>query len=197
MAENKIIILDPGHGGDDPGATNDKIHESWLNLKYAALIAEFITRNNFGIIPVMTRYYDTTIDISKRIPPMLQFNPLCVVAIHMNSAENKEAHGFELVYSPRAGEQAYKLGGLIKSTISKMPMTLGDKPYALTIRNDFVRKVRVLDDCAKYVIPAVLVECGFICNDKELDVLIEPRIQARYAQAIALGIAAFVNGGGK
>ena len=90
------IVLDPGHGGEDPGAVNGKYHESDFNLKYALLLKEKL--ENDGIKVKLTRDSDIspkTYGYNSRVGTPYETKAKLMLSIHQNSGD-KYAHGVEI-----------------------------------------------------------------------------------------------------
>jgi N-acetylmuramoyl-L-alanine amidase len=90
------IILDPGHGGNDPGAVNGKYHEADFNLKYALLLKEEL--ENMGLKVKLTRESDIspkTYGYNSRIGIPYEAKAKLMLSLHQNSGD-RYANGVEI-----------------------------------------------------------------------------------------------------
>lgn len=97
-----VIVLDPGHGGSDPGSSNQSagLVESKLNLKVANYCKNELEKYS-GIKVYMTRTGDTTVSLEERVRIAKNYGADLFVSIHMNAASSSSAQGAE-VYYPNA-----------------------------------------------------------------------------------------------
>jgi len=159
----KVFILDPGHGGRDPGAVDgledDDIYtqEEDLNLEYALELGERLIE--LGAFVIYTRTDDTFVGITERAV-LANAEPYVTafISIHFNaSATNKNARGLEvLAYSEKSG--GYPLATAIRDAVKGAGIPIfGD---GLSIRPDLgVLRLTKMS--------AVLIETGFITNPVE------------------------------
>lgn len=96
MAEQSFtLVLDPGHGGDDPGAVGKFSKEKDLNLTLALKVGELITEKYPDVKVVYTRSTDVFIPLQQRADIANKNNADLFLSIHTNAAENKSACGVE------------------------------------------------------------------------------------------------------
>lgn len=180
----KLVMIDPGHGGADPGAVNADLgmRESLLVLGYAAMIhAELMAQ---GWNADLTRASDQTVSLRERVEIARAAKADLFLSIHANSAENPEASGFEVwtsVGNTRADRYATSIFNEIAEEFPKLKRRVdlndGDPDRE---RDYFVLK--------KTPMPAVLIEVGFICNKDEALWLASDKTIRRYSTAIARGV---------
>lgn len=89
------LVLDPGHGGKDPGAVGKNTYEKDLNLRLAHMIGEQINKQYPDVKVVYTRDDDTFIPLQKRADVANKNKADLFISIHTNSSESKEPHGVE------------------------------------------------------------------------------------------------------
>ncbi|MCG8539445.1 MAG: N-acetylmuramoyl-L-alanine amidase [Clostridia bacterium] len=148
---NRIIILDPGHGGWDLGAVSMGIKKKDLNLKIAARL--YFLLQNRGIKVKMTRTDDSYIFLGDRVRMANNLKADIFISIHCNAASSTKANGIETLYYPGSTKG--------KALAEEIQLKLVDKLK----RED--RGIKTRDDffILKYTsIPAVLIECGFLTN---------------------------------
>lgn len=182
-AEKIVIMIDPGHGGDDYGTHSlgtPKYHEKYLNLTTAQMVKSYLQQSGFQVI--LTRTDDTFISLEDRAIFANKQNPRLFVSIHYNSAPSRDADGIEVFY--------YRLGD-DKTRIAK------SKELARAILNRTVQNTDANSRGVKHgnfaviretTMPAVLIEGGFLTNDDEMDKIKNPGYQKKVALGIAQGI---------
>lgn len=176
--KNRIIILDPGHGGKDPGAVNSGHSEKAIVLKVTNLVKQKL--QNAGATVHMTRLGDTYPSLEERVSFTRDKLGEIFVSIHVNAATSTSAKGAETYFSISSGDQFEE-----------------DKKLATYINNEIVTnanmKNRGVKEANYYVtrnmmIPSVLVELGFISNSEDRQKLISDKYVEIYAQSIYNGI---------
>ncbi len=168
----KYIMIDPGHGGSDVGATRNNIYEKDITLDIAKRVEKLL--KNKGYIVEMTRYDDKTVSLQERVEMSELFNPDIFVSIHVNSSNSTTPSGLETHY--------YKDNSIYLA-----------KCVHAALLNNINSNDRGLFKSKFYVInhttaPAILVETGFISNPSERAQLITENRKNATAKAIAEGI---------
>jgi len=165
--ERPIIVLDPGHGGRDPGAIGiNGIREKDIAL---AVGKEVVRLNrelfNDSLNIYMTRYSDTLISLGHRTALAIALRADIFVSIHFNQAERREAQGIEVfVYQTnKIGSMALqrKSKNLAETILMEFHNSLGFK-----IRGVKQADFQVLRDL-RTTCPAMLLELGFLSNTEE------------------------------
>ncbi|RHW38349.1 N-acetylmuramoyl-L-alanine amidase [Lysinibacillus yapensis] len=176
--KNKIIILDAGHGGKDPGATKGSIYEKNITLTITNLVVQKL--EEAGATVFATRIGDTYPSLEQRVAFAKSKNGNAFVSIHVNAAASAAASGTETYYYVKANEDDRK-----------------DKYLASAINNEIVENLDMRDRGIKnypyYVIkntsmPSVLVELGFITNSNDLLKMTTDKNIDLYATSIYNGI---------
>lgn len=90
------IVVDPGHGGKDPGALRSRVREKDLNLAVAKELYKLLKKGNFEV--KITRENDTFIPLSDRSKVSNNFKADLFVSVHTNSSKNRNANGFEVYF---------------------------------------------------------------------------------------------------
>lgn len=185
----KVIIIDPGHGGSDPGAVSAKgTKESLLNLQVALYLKEYLCEKGFEV--VMTRGdseprgADTGLSNEER--KRIISNTACdmVISIHMNKFSDASVHGAETFYYEGSTESK-RLAEHIQ-TFLKNELDSTNTRTIKGVTNLFVLKASKA--------PSVLVECGYISNSDEENKLLSDTYQRRIAFAISCGVLSYING---
>lgn len=186
-AQKKVIIIDPGHGGLDLGAKENKPYceEKRVSLATALLTKKYLDQLGYKVI--LTRSSDSYIPLSKRVEKANKSNTAVFVSLHYNSAPNKQAEGIEIFYCPskiKTKENAskklanYVLGKVISRTKAR---SRGVKQASFYV----IRETKV---------PAVLLEGGFISNSQERKKLKTRQYLDNIAKGVADGIDRYVKG---
>ncbi len=174
------VVIDAGHGGHDRGAYNGLTFEKHLAFDVARRV-EYILKGQ-GIRTVMTRDRDEFITLSRRAHISNATRSAIFVSIHFNSARSRSAAGLETFYYSR-NRDSYVLARLVQSAM-----------IYKTRATDRGVKHRALHVLRYNKRPAILVECGFITNSRELSRCLSPSYRQRVAEGIAMGILRYRQG---
>lgn len=169
------IVLDPGHGGEDPGAVSGEIFEKDINLAIALMVRDNLVGQE-GITVSMTRDDDSFPSLTERAEFANKEDADLYVSIHANALEDETYSGLFTFYHP-AKRSSKKPAELIQNAASTASGAI-DRG----VRTENYVVLRETD------MLAVLVETGFMTCPEELEKLIEPEYQAKLAQGIADGI---------
>ncbi|MDR0740459.1 MAG: N-acetylmuramoyl-L-alanine amidase [Puniceicoccales bacterium] len=182
----RTIVLDPGHGGKDPGAVNGRLNffEKTLALQIATLLKAELIKKGYAV--VLTRESDVFIDLKDR--PAKAKNADLFVSIHLNSATNLSAQGTE-IYILKQGKNfcgnAFDPWNLIAAYSI---LSTFEKATNFTNRGIKMAEFAVLKSLA---CPGILVEVGFISNDAEAKKLVDVNFQKKVIQGLADGIVQY------
>lgn len=184
---NTLVAIDVGHGGKDCGAIGaNGVYESEINMKIANEIRNALEAN--GIKVRLTRYDDEFYTLDERQDFARASGADLFVALHNNSSETPSLSGTE-VYYYRANSQP-----LAKSIHSRLVNTWKNIYFDNSIMLEKVVpkdggvwfypfQVTRIEEC-----PAVLVECGYLSNPIECNMLCAPENQTAIGQSVADGI---------
>lgn len=184
----KIAIL-AGHGGKDPGAVdpiekeqNDGIYqddvyteESNVNLKAAKILEKILTNNGHEVL--MARKDDVYISLQNRTHFANDNNADIMISLHANAAANSAAEGIETLHYP-GSENGMKLA----YNVQKRMISASNAVDRGIKRRDNLYVLR------KTLMPAVLVEMGFLTNPKEEHLLNEREYLYLLMEAVAAGV---------
>ena len=185
------IVLDAGHGGPDPGKVSESgTLEKDINLKIAIYLKELLESQNINI--VMTRVEDKDLatettkrklsDIKERVKLMENSNADMVVSIHQNSYPDADVYGAQCFY-PTESEAGKILASFIQNQI------------ILSTKQTKIREIKANDDyylLKNSPVPIVIVECGFLSNPNEEQLLLTENYQHKMAWSIYLGILQYL-----
>lgn len=173
-SDKKVIVLDPGHGGSDPGAIGNGLQEKNLTLKIASYCKEELeTYNDVKIY--MTRSSDVYVGLTERVNYAASVGADAFVSIHINSSTNSSAHGAEVYYpNGNYNPSAAATGRNLASAIEKNLVALGLANRGIQIRNSETGNTYADGSAADYYavirgakqagIPGIIVEHAFISN---------------------------------
>ncbi|MBC2726094.1 MAG: N-acetylmuramoyl-L-alanine amidase [Desulfosporosinus sp.] len=186
--KDKVIVIDPGHGGADPGAQNSGIKEKDLNLDISLRVGKVLESK--GCIVILTREVDKDfflpgfvkgrmakrVELNSRINIAKENNADLFISVHANSFPKPNSYGMETYYHLKSSN-----GKALAETIHEQ-LSL--------VQPDNKRKAKAGD---YYIInqtevPAVIVEVGFISNPRERKLLLSEDYRNLVANAIGTGV---------
>jgi len=194
---SRPVVLDPGHGGYDPGAVGPNgLYESELNLAVSRHAAAALEKAGFPT--VMTRNGDHGMNLVNRAQIALRTQARAFVSVHHNAAswDPSPIPGSEM-YHQVASADSKRLAGLIYEEIVAA-LRVYDVPW-VTSGAGVTWRTRASngDDWYAMVrqpkgIAAALAELAFISNPAEADLLADPEVQRVEGEAVARGIIRFL-----
>lgn len=181
-----VILLDPGHGGDDPGALglSGGVYES--NVNYALAYYTKLALESKGATVYMTRGGDTNVELETRKAMVRSLKPDLFISIHCNGSTDKNKIGTAVYYyKPFSFSLATNIYNQLL-TVFKNNLYYGQSDLYDDIADGAIYypfSVTRLEDC-----PSVLIETGYVTNDNECLKLIDVNNQQKLAAAIAQGV---------
>lgn len=180
--EAPLIVVDAGHGGLDEGCNGDGVLEKDINLAIAGLVRDKLT--DLGYRVFMPREEDVYIAKEHRVETANQYQADLYVSIHQNAYEDTEARGIETwYYGEDTGRDSARLAQLIHQETLK---TTGAVEREL--RDDAQLCVT-----GQTLMPACLIETGFLTNEEDRNLLVTAAYQEQIAAGIARGIDLYFN----
>lgn len=170
------IVIDPGHGGTDPGAQRRGYNEKDINLDVAMRVKRHLA--NAGFYVVMTRETDKTVSLQERVDICNRVNPDVFLSVHSNASNNPGLTGIETYWYAESS-----------------------RPFASYISNQLGKHVdainRGLKNARFFVLrhtkcPAVLAEIGYMSNERELYRMVTEERKEATARALAEGIIEYL-----
>ena len=189
------VLIDPGHGGEDGGAVSGDVLEKHINLAVSHDVADLLRLCGYTVS--MTRDTDDALtnegeDVRKR-----KYNDMkmrldlynatpdnVVVSIHQNKFDAAASHGAQVFFSPNHPNSAVLAEALRKSVTGML------QPDNTRTCKTAGKEIFLLKNAR---VPAVIVECGFISNRQERELLVTDDYQKQLALAIAAGLMNYVN----
>lgn len=194
---NKVIVLDAGHGGIDPGAlSNDKTTlEKDINLQIALKLRELLESS--GALVILTREDDVSLyedspgktirqkyneNLKNRKKIIDESNADLFVSVHLNAFEQTKYSGAQTFY-PYKDEKSKLLATFVQKELKRV----ADKSN--------MREVKPRNDIyllKENKIPSILIECGFLSNEKETQLLKDSNYQEKIAWSIYAGMQKYI-----
>ena len=191
----KTVVIDAGHGGRDGGVVGKVtgVKESDINLSIAKSLRHFLESKGYKV--VMTRTTTDglygiatqnrkTKDMNTRKKIIADTQPDLVVSIHQNSFPSGLEHGAQVFYAPHSA-----LGGQMAETVQNV-LNANLNANRTHKKGDYF-----ILQCSEY--PSLLVECGFLSNAAEEQLLISAAYQEKVAYTIFTGIHTVLLDGAK
>jgi len=177
------IVVDPGHGGEDPGVTGPGgAQEKDITLAIAQKLAARL-RDTIGVEVVLTRDGDRSMSVNERINYANQQRGDLFVSIHTAASPVSRSYGFEL-FTPKVGAGASGYGPMNRYIAEIVGRALADA-VDNELRPPREAPLKLLGDVA---MPALLVEAGYLTNPSEESLLKSESHQTKLAHGIADGI---------
>ena len=189
IGEKRKIVIDPGHGGKDGGAVSiTGAEEKELNLDTSMFMRDLL--RVLGYTVVMTRDRDIELthadggtrkmqDLKGRLEIALSNSEAVFVSIHMNKFSDPKYRGLQVYYSPN-NELSRKIAGSVQHSVCQI----------LQPNNN--RKIKKADNSIfllqKITSAAILIECGFISNPSEAELLDDDEYRNKLASVISVAI---------
>ena len=191
--ERPVVVIDAGHGGNDPGKIGvDGSLEKDINLKIARKVKAYLEASDVNV--VMTRDTDTGLyqsgdshkkvsDMRRRCDIINEARPDLVVSIHQNSYHQEEINGGQVFYY-KTSQNGKRLAEILQK---RFDYVLGEANRRVAKSNDNYYLLLHVKE------PIVIVECGFLSNRKEAKALESEDYQDQMAWTIHMGVMEYLN----
>ncbi|TGE31137.1 N-acetylmuramoyl-L-alanine amidase [Desulfosporosinus sp. Sb-LF] len=191
--KNKVIVIDPGHGGADPGAQNSGLKEKDVNLDISLRLRKVLESK--GCTVILTREVDKDFflpgavvgrmakraELNNRISIASKNNADLFISVHANSFPQRNTYGMETYYHLKSSTGKVLAEGIQRQLTQLQP---NNKRPAKAGDYYIIKQTKM---------PAVLVEVGFISNPKERKLLLTDHYRDLVADAIGTGIVHYFN----
>jgi len=216
----RTVVIDPGHGGRDPGAMHNGVVEQNINLDVAKRLRTILEKQGYKVL--MTRDRNKWLSLGERVRFGKRSQGDLFISIHVNAAENKKAHGFETYIldfarsssvsrlamienadSGRLGDMDKILTEILRGARTAESRRLAERIQKSTISHLKKNGRSARDGGVKgapfFVLvgssmPSVLVEIGYCSNKMEASRLKDPAYRQHIAKGIADGIHSYARG---
>ncbi len=190
VAGNKVVV-DAGHGGSDPGKIGiNGLEEKEANLAIAQYVEELLKKEKIEV--VMTREKDEMLaaddeektkigDMKIRVAQINKEKPLLAVSIHQNSYPQEEIKGAQVFYYTHSDE-----GKKAAEIMQEALLVLDETNHRKAKANDTYYLLKRTES------PTIIVECGFLSNTGEAELLKQDEYRKKVAEAIVTGIKAYM-----
>ena len=163
---DKIVVLDAGHGGKDPGAgaENYRVKESDIALKLLLYLKELLETNT-DIKIFCTRTEDVYPTLQERADLALGMEADFFISWHCNASESSGRSGTQIIYNAEQGkEDAFNSKAFAQLCLDKLLFALETKSRGLSDRQD-------LHIVRRATMPVALIETAYLSNPKDLELL--------------------------
>ena len=191
--DRKVVVVDAGHGGRDPGKVGvDGCLEKDLNLEIAKKVQAILEQQDIKVIMIRDTdkglYEEQTSnkkvqDMKNRCALINETEPDCVVSIHQNSYHEEYVSGAQVFYYSSSAEGK----ALAEALQSELISYADPENHRQAKANDSYYLLK------KTEAPIAIVECGFLSNWEEAAKLQDDGYQSRIAWAVSMGILTYLN----
>ena len=189
-----LVAVDAGHGGEDPGkvGVNDVLEKD-VNLQIARKLKAYLESQ--GVRAELLREEDAGLndadasnkkvqDLQRRCDRIHELQPACTVSIHQNSYPEASVKGAQVFYYTHSAEGEALAKDIQEQLIGQVDpenhrQAKGNTTYYLLKKTD---------------VPLAIVECGFLSNPQEAELLTQEDYQTRVAKAVGDGILEYLTG---
>ena len=185
--QKKTIVIDAGHGGNDPGKVGiNNAYEKDINLQIAKKVKRYLEANDINVI--MIREEDKGLyeegasnkkvqDMKARVALIDSSDASLAISIHQNSFPQESVSGTQVFYYQK-NEESKVMAEMLQATVTELLKPEKEREAKANKDYYLLKKAKA---------NVLIVECGFLSNKKEADLLIKDTYQERMAWAIAVG----------
>ncbi len=214
----KTIMLDPGHGGKDPGAVFNGVMEKDIVLRMSKILGRMLQEKGFEVL--YTRTTDVFVPLEERTAMANSKNIDLFISLHANAHRNRSVRGFEVYYlnfaqtqdamrvaarenavsTQKISDLQYILTDLMLSSKINESRDLANKIHGITLTHVHSRYSGVNDNGVRqapfYVLmgarmPAILLEMGYMTNEQDLKLLLSDDFLRHMAGGLTQGVLAY------
>lgn len=179
---SKLIVVDPGHGGQDHGGSSLGPPEKEVALDYALMLGLSLQRRGYRIM--LTRTDDRFVPLSERANKANEAAADLFVSVHANASGNEKARGPWTLHAVGA-KRAKEIGASLQKAMVEV---LGGKADAVYPDGEGWTGGRRLAVLRQTRMPAVLLELGFLTNQQDMELITNPDVRKRVCEAVASAI---------
>ena len=171
-----VVVIDPGHGGEDTGCVRESIEEKDINLTISLEVEKRL--KELGYYVILTRRKDEEVSLEERVSLANENQADLYISIHQNAFEDEEIYGIETWYQKEKGEENRRLAKLLQQQIGK----------ATGAKERFVSEESDMYGVVYTSMPACIIETGYLSNPEERSKLITTEYQHYIAEGIVCAI---------
>ena len=186
----KVIYIDPGHGGKDPGTVYKDIYEKDINLDICLKLQKVLESE--GAIVYLTRYGDYDLsnnsysrkksDLNNRAKIINESGADIYISIHLNSISSLTWKGAQVFYDD-VNEKNIEIANLFQEQLKKDLKT-----------NREVKEIKTMLMNRKITVPGILIEAGFLSNPNDRYLLRQDDYQYKICNSIRNGLIKYFKG---
>lgn len=184
---SNIIVIDPGHGGHDPGTIGiNNSYEKDINLDISKKLYERLKSMDYKVL--LTRETDESVDNRDRARLANRKRARIFISIHCNSLEdNNNTNGVQVLYFPNRKSNVNDQDNetLAQMILEQVLIRTGAENKGIVERKDLI----VLNQTK---MPAIIVECGFLSNGNEANLLTDDEYQNKIVDGIVEGLDNYI-----
>jgi N-acetylmuramoyl-L-alanine amidase len=196
-----LVLIDPAHGGEDPGTVSDKMREKDLTMSIALLIRQEAQKKP-GLQVQLTRAADKGMTVAERIKTAAAMKADCLLSLHINAGFGKKSTGYEIYFpgfrqaASGGGDSSPILKDMAKNKSLNDSVRLAQQIQS-GLETVFPRKGRGLRDAPSplfdgLTIPGLVVEVGFATHPDDRKKLTELDTQQAVARALVKSLQNYI-----
>lgn len=183
---DKVIVIDPGHGGKDAGTSVGNVLEKDINLSISLFLKKELEKKGVKVIMTRDGDYDLSSpnidrrkksDFDNRINLINNSNADLYISIHINYLADARVYGAQVFYTKSNEELALVMQNELKSSLNS--------PLESKLLKDSIYMYK------KLKVPGVLIECGFLSNYKDKKLLLNDKYREKLVNSIINSIIKF------
>lgn len=179
--EDNLIVIDPGHGGFDPGAVADRgLTEKEVVMEISSYMSDLLQEEGYDVI--LTRRGDQFVSLRERVEIANNTNASLFVSVHSNAAHRNSVRGLETYHAPGRDGESLQLAQELQNTMAES--------LPLMDRGVKVDNFTVIRDTE---MPSALLEIGFLSNPEDARLLADSEFRYDAAEAAVEGIERYFN----
>lgn len=182
---NKIICINPGHGGSDPGVSVNGVPEKDINLAISLYQAKRFTELGWQV--VLTRDKDQDAPLSEAAKIVINSGAGICLSNHNNSAENSNANGFEAIHSMHSDG---KLANMILNNVVLIGLVKGRRVFSRE-SDKYPGKDYYYMHRETGKVQTIIIEYGFLTNDNDRKILTNPVNQSSLGEAVVKAVCEY------
>lgn len=193
------VVIDPGHGGTDSGAVQNKLKESDVVLQISKKILNLLEQTQPEMNVSLTRAENKFISLEDRIKKNENKQDIDLfVSLHANSSVSRSVQGMEVYFQPDQNKKSDSVTQTIIDDLESIGKSKNSLNFAQNLQSSWTLSNSVIRRSSFFVVekteyPSVLVELGFLSNPQEAEKLKSAAYQSLIAETIVKSIIDYKN----